>query len=296
MAEAIQDGVTTGVRRLARLFEPFHSVTYYSPEILRLHDEGYRGWWHSYFGYRPAPMGPVPAKVVVAAFYNFAPRMVERAVPGVWDIHSPADSIQRRLELVDEALRRAFAHDLAGRHMTGAAELARRAIEGCDVAGRALYGGYAELAWPDEPYLALWHACTLMREHRGDSHNIALAAVDLDGVECHVMMAAHGHGNRPTIAAIRGWTDEEWDAAVERLGVRGLVTGDGEYTEAGRRARSDVERHTDELASEPARRLGPDGVAALVGHLEPLVEHLTTTGEVSGRWPPPHLIQPRPTR
>jgi len=293
MAEAIQDGVTTGTRRLARLFEPYHSVTYYSPEILRLHGEGYKGWWHSYFGYRPAPMGPVGAKVVVAAFYNFAPRMVERAVPGVWDIHPPAHSIQRRLELVDEALRRAFAHDLAGEHMTGAAELARRAIEGSDVAGRALYAGYAELAWPSEPHLALWHACTLMREHRGDSHNIALAAADLDGIECHVLMAAHGHGNRPTILAIRGWTDDEWDAAIERLCGRGLVIEDGGYTEAGRRVRSDVEHHTDELASGPARRLGAAGLDALTGHLEPLVEHLTATGEVSGRWPPPHLLKPQ---
>lgn len=296
MAEAIDDGTPSAARGLARLFEPYHGITYYTPEILTLRDEGYRGWWHSYFGYRPAPMGPVPANVVTAAFYNFAPRMVERAVPGVWDIRSSSEATARRLELVTAAIGRIFGRgatgeELAAAHVGPASELARRAIEGCDVVGRPLYGAYAELDWPDEPAVALWHACTLLREHRGDGHVLALGSSGLDGVECHVLMAARGHGNRPTILAIRGWTDDEWDAAVDRLATRGWVTADGELTAAGREGRSAVERLTDDLASEPVRRLGQDGVDALSTHLGALVEHLLTTGEVAGRWPPDHLLR-----
>ena len=35
---------------------------------------------------------------------------------------------------------------------------------------RPLYAAHAELDWPDEPQLVLWHAVTLLREYRGDGH------------------------------------------------------------------------------------------------------------------------------
>lgn len=293
MGEALNDeGAAGAARRLARVVEPFHSITYYAPEILRLADDGYRGWWHAYFAYRPAPLGPVGAPVVTSIFYNFAPRMVERAVPSVWELQPPAAVIERRRELVAAALDRIFGSGDHDRDVRAAADLARTAVAGCDVAGRPLYAAYSQLPWPDEPALALWHACTLLREHRFDGHNIALAAAGLDGVECHVLMAARGHGNKPTILAIRGWTDAEWDAAVERLTARGWVTPDGEHTDEGRASRSAVERHTDVLAAEPVRRLGDDGVEVFLGHMEPLVGHLVGSGEVAGRWPPPHLMKP----
>lgn len=297
MGQVIDDGDVSATRRLARMFEPIHSVTYYSQEILALHDEGYRGWWHAYFGYRPAPMGPVPAGVVTATFYNFAPRMVERAVPGVWGIKSPEEATARRLELVTTSMDRIFGpgsdgEEVAAAHFGPAAELGRRAIEGCDVSGRPLYGAYAELPWPDDPAVALWHACTLLREHRGDSHNLALAGADLDGVECHIMMASHGFGNRPTIQGIRGWSDDEWDGAVDRLNSRGWLSGDNDQTDTGREARSWLERRTDELAAEPTRRLGLDRAEELVGYLAPIVDHLKAIDEVAGVWPPPTVIRP----
>ena len=291
MAEAIEDAMASATRRLSKVVEPFHSVTYYTREMLRLKEDGYRGWWHSYFAYRAAPMGAVSAEVVTAAFYNFAPRMVGRAVPGVWQIMDPDAITARRLELIDEALRRTFGADIAGSDMTNAAALARAAIEDCDIAGRPVFAGYTALPWPDEPHLALWHACTLLREHRGDSHNIALAAAGINGIECHVLMAAHGHGNIPTILGIRGWTPEEWQAAVASLAERGLVTTDGEYTDVGRTARSDIERRTDEIASEPTKALGAEASAELETSLTPLVEHLITSGEVFGTWPPPTVMR-----
>ena len=209
----------------------------------------------------------------------------------MWEIHSPDEVLAIRHDMVDRALRRTFGDAISGAGMKSAADLARRAIEGCQFVGRPLYAAYAELPWPDEPHMSLWHACTLFREHRGDSHNIALGAAGLDGVECHLLMAAKGHGNRDTILAIRGWTEEEWEAANSRLMDRDLVTAGGAFTEAGRAARSEVERHTDQLASEPVKHLGSDDASALVSELTPLVKHLMDTHEVSGVWPPPHLVK-----
>ncbi len=277
--------------RLWRLAEAVHAMTYYTPEILRLNEEGYKGWWHAYFGYRPSPMGAVGPAVVTSVFYNFAPRMVERALPGVWQVNPPEATGARRLELVDAALRRSLADDVSSSSIVAAANLARRGVEGCNTAGRPLFGAYASLDWPTEPHLALWHACTLLRELRGDSHHIALASADVDGVQCHVLMAARGHGNMKTILGIRGWNEEEWATAVDSLASRGWVSADGDLTGDGLEQRSAIERHTDELAREPLQRLGDDHLGELDAALTPLVDHLVESGEVSTTWPPPSVMK-----
>ena len=291
MGEVLDDGVVGGARALARVAEPFHAVTYYSRELVDWTDAGYRGWWHAYFGYRAAPLGEVGAAIVTAIFYNFAPRMVTKALPGVWAIRSPSDTVALRRQRVGRALDRIFGDGILEAQIAAAVPLVRQAVEGCDVAGRALFASYGELSWPDDDVLALWHGCTLLREHRGDSHNLALANAGVDGVTSHVLMAGRGHGNRPTILAIRGWTEEEWDGAVHRLTERGWARPDGSLTEIGNEARSDIERHTDLLASEPVTRLGAAGLDRFVEAMTPLVEHLQASGEVSAGWPPAHLIK-----
>lgn len=291
MGEVLNDGVEGGARALARVAEPFHAITYYSRELVDMTDEGYRGWWHAYFGYRPAPMGPVSASMVTSVFYNFAPRMVAKAVPGVWAINAPSDALAMRLGRVERALARIFPQGAETPGVRAAADLIRSAIADCPVAARPLYAAYAELEWPDDDLVALWHGCTLLREYRFDGHNTALAAAEVDGVACHLLMAGRGHGNRPTILAIRGWNEEEWDAALESLRSRGWIGADGELTESGVEAHSAIERHTDALAGEPVRRLGEDGLETVLDAMTPLVAHLRDTDEVTGRWPPPHLIK-----
>jgi hypothetical protein len=278
-------------RDLARWVGPFHNVTYYAPEIEAFKDAGMRGWWMAYFAYRAAPLGPVPAKVVVATFYGFAPRMVERAVPAVWDVMTPRQALELRLEVVDRALRRLLGDAATSPRIAEAAALARQATEDCDVVARPLFAAYAALPWPDQPHLALWHAATLLRELRGDSHNVALAAAGVDGVECHVLMTAQGHGNRASILPIRGWTEDEWRAAEGRLAARGWLEADARFTEVGRRAREAIEDHTVGLANEPSRRLGPDRLARLNELMGPLMATLYEQG-LPRTWPPPHLLRP----
>ncbi len=280
----------SGPRELIRVCNAFHNVVYYAPEIKRFVDAGMRGWWMSYFAYRSAPMGQVSAEVVTAAFYNFAPRMVQRAVPAVWDVMSPAQVIALRSEVVDQALRRLLAGYLADAELAEAAQLTRSAIDGCDVAGRAVYAGHASLPWPAEPHQGLWHACTLMREHRGDCHAVALTAAEVDGVMANVLMAARSHGNKATILSIRGWTSEEWDAGVSRLIQRGWLEADGTLTDEGRARREAIECHTDRLAREPYERLGPEGLERLIGLTAIYIERLRQGG-ITTQWPPAHLLR-----
>lgn len=297
MGEAIDDPDLSdqthqAARALARVVEPIHAVAYYTPEINGFRDDGFRGWWHAYMAYRPAPMGAVTASTAIAALYNFAPPMVERAIPAVWDIMSPDRVIARRDELVGAAFDRLLADSSVQAEVAEAAELARAACDHLPVEARPLFASHAALPWPTDPAMVLWHACTLLREFRGDNHNLVLAAHGVDGVECHVLMAAHGHGNQPTLEGIRGWTRDEWLAAVGRLGDRGWVADDGSYTDAGRAARVAIERETDALSSTAVTTLGTADVERLITLGGTISAFLIESGAGAGVWPPPGVMKP----
>ncbi|NEC05409.1 hypothetical protein G3I26_09075, partial [Streptomyces sp. SID7909] len=138
-----------------------------------------------------------------------------------------------------------------------------------DTADRPMAAANAALPWPDAPHLALWHAATVLREHRGDGHLAALADAELDPVEALVSFAAIGAA-RPEVFGSRGWGDAEWQAALDRLEKRGLVSADGTATEAGRALRAEVERRTDEAAADPWRVLTDAERERLVALLGPL--------------------------
>ena len=297
MGEAIddpdlQDETARAARALARVVEPIHAVAYYTPEINGFRDDGYRGWWHAYMAYRPAPMGAITAPTAIATLYNFAPTMVERAIPGVWDIMSPDRVIERRDELVRAAMGRLFADGALADEVAEAAELARQACADLPVVARPLFASHAALPWPTERAMVLWHACTLLREFRGDNHNLVLAAHGVDGVECHVLMAAHGHGNQPTLEGIRGWTRDEWLAAVGRLHDRGWVDAAGAYTDAGRAARVAIERETDLLSAAAVANLDAAGSSRLAELGGAIRDHLIAAGAGAGVWPPPGVMKP----
>src|SRR6201992_4173334 len=97
----------SGAGAMGTMFEPVHDVTYFAPEALRAFTEaGLRGYWRGYFAGRAAPLGSSRAAVVSAAFYNFAPAFVARAIPGVWDLITPQEAIAVREAGAAAALRR----------------------------------------------------------------------------------------------------------------------------------------------------------------------------------------------
>jgi hypothetical protein len=283
----------SAIRTLGRLCGTLHNVAYYAPEMKAFAASGVPRYWHAYMAYRSAPMGPVATSVVVATFYNFAPSRVAAAIPSVWEQISPSEAIALRDSSIDRALRRVL-REVSGADIANAARLARHAIEHCDVQGRPLFAAHAALLWPEAPHMQLYQACTLWREHRGDGHNIALAAAEIDGIECHVLLSGRNELVNPrVIEKIRGWTASEWEAAAARLVQRGLLTETGAWTAAGRELRSAIERHTDRLASAPVDHLGASRAAELVELLDPVVARLVEGGAVSPSWPPTSLANSR---
>lgn len=219
-----------------------------------------------YFASRSAAFGAVGPEVVIATFFNFHPDLVRAALPAAWERAEPARVLAARLETVDGALRRMLGDRVGDDDVAAAAALARRAAEACWPQGRPLYAAHAQLPWPDEPHLQLWHAATLLREFRGDGHIACLVESGLGPVEALVLHAAHAGGmpSHHVLQATRAWSDDEWSAAVDSLAVRGWVDGEGTITDAGRSARDGIEQRTDELAAAPWAVLDDAESAAVV--------------------------------
>ncbi|MEU0848381.1 hypothetical protein ABZ387_10485 [Streptomyces flaveolus] len=253
-------------RRCHNALNSLHSTHYFSPDVGReLAALGVTDPRAVNFAVRAAALGPVGAGAVTATFYNYKHDLVARYVPAVWETVTPAQVLAARTRAVDATLRRLLGEEaVASAEMTEAAELALRAAEGCSRNARPLYSAHADLPVPGEPHLALWHAATLLREHRGDGHLAALLAAGLDGLEALVTHTATGKGMAPKwVFTTRGWNQEEWDAASDRLRGRGLLDDAGELTERGVALRDGVERETDRMDEAPYAHLGAEGVARL---------------------------------
>jgi hypothetical protein len=277
-------------RRCHNTLNPLHSALWFSPELEEelVGGLGLADAPTAYVAGRSAPMGAVGAGAVTAAFYNFSYRVVGHAVPAAWEAASPEKVLAARLRAADRVLTRLLGgpEAISAPEVAEAAALAARATEACAREARPLYAANADLPAPEQPHLALWHAATLLREHRGDAHLAALAAAELDGLEALVTHTATGKGFTPAYSrATRGWTEDEWAAAQDRLRDRGLLDAAGELTEAGTALRRDTEQLTDRLDRAPYEHLGAAGTARLTE----LAGALTATALAAGAFPLEHF-------
>jgi len=255
-------------RKTWRTVEPLHGMIYFVPEATEAYASlGITGR-AGYFASRAAPMGAVTAEVVVATFFNFNPDLVRAAIPRAWGITTPDALVNARLAAVDGALRRVLGNDvLASGSMARAAELARNVAEtaGTQMEGRPLSAAHADLPWPDPSHLVLWHAQSILREYRGDGHVALLLTHGLSGIDALVTHVAAGDAASDILRSTRGWSGEQWGAAVSSLQERGwLAEGDDvAFTEWGAAQRQEIEDQTDILAAAPYAALGEEGCAEL---------------------------------
>lgn len=266
-------------RRFFDRFEPVHAVTYFAPEARAALDAlGYRGFWMGYFAARSAPLGMVARDVVTATFYNFAPERVAKALPAAWEIAGPEAALRARRESAVAALRR---YGLASAEtLELAAELMTKAARVAPLDGRPLFAANRALPWPDEPLAALWHAATLLREHRGDAHVAVLAAAGISGRECNVLHAAAGRVPREYLARTRDYDGASWRHHEQRLAERGLLDADGSLSPTGRELKEHIESTTDALGLSALEALDDDEVESLFGALTPLTRAVVLGGDV----------------
>jgi hypothetical protein len=269
-------------RKMHRTLEAYHAVGYFTPETGPYTQLGLTGR-QPYFAARSAALGAVPVEVVIATFYNFHPDLVRRALDGVWDRTTPAAVLEARAASIDAGLRAILPGDVVvSPEMTEAAGLARVAAEVAaeDLAGRTLFAAHAALPWPEGDHLVLWHALTLLREHRGDGHIAALVVAGFDPCEALVTHGATGTDvvTAKILQSSRAWSDAEWKAAGDRLRDRGLLDGDDALTEAGTRLRQQVEDETDVAAARPWAALGTEKADRLRALVRPFSRAVVDSG------------------
>ena len=279
-------------RRLWATLETLHDVTYFAegvrPAGIAL---GLRGFWMTYFAFRAAPLGPVPAGPVVAAFAGFQPAMVAKALPDAWSRTTPRACLEARAAVSAAALRDAGADPGA---CDRAATILGPVAAAADLTGRPLFAANAAVAPPGDPLGRLWQLATTLREHRGDGHVAAMVSEGITGLEAHLLQAAAGRFPQAVIRQVRGWSEEEWAGAADALCARGLLSGDGtaspdgaagpadgalSLTPAGRAVLTTIEAHTDERAwTGGLAALGQQGVEEVLALLRPSARAVAASG------------------
>ena len=289
-------------RRLWVSLETLHDVTYFAegvrPAGIAL---GLRGFWMTYFAFRAAPLGPVPAGPVIAAFAGFQPAMVAKALPDAWSRTTPQACLAARATVSTAALRDAGADPQA---CDQAARILGPVAAGADPTGRPLFAANVAVVPPDDALGRLWQLATTLREHRGDGHIAAMVSEGITGLEAHLLQAAAGRFPQAVIRQVRGWSEEQWAAATDALCTRGLLTTDGAtdadgatgpapgaepataaadgvlgLTPAGRAVLDTIEAHTDERAwTGGLTALGERGVEEVLALLRPSVRAVVASG------------------
>lgn len=271
-------------RRFFHRFEPIHAVTYFAPEARTALDGlGCRGFWMGYFAARSAPLGKVPPEVVTAVFYNFAPERVAKALTGAWAVTGPESALCTRRESAVAALRRYGIGDEA--NVRTAAELTAKAARLPGIEGRPLFAANRALSWPDDPVSALWHAVTLLREHRGDAHVAVLTAEGVSGRESNVLHVAAGKVPRNYMMRARDYDDDSWRAHESALAGRGLLDDQGALTDEGTGLKNHIERITDRLALVALDALDDEEIGALFQALTPITRRVVAAGDVPAMTP-----------
>jgi hypothetical protein len=259
-------------RQLWVALESVHAVTNFAPGCRQVgRQAGLRGFWAGYFAARAAPLGAAGAGPVAAAFYNFHPAMVHRAIPACWDVVDPARLALERAAAAATALDELGAADLVHALPSLRTASARCPTDGRVMAaanqalGATLAGALAPSGLPPplRGLAEVWQACTTLREHRGDGHVAALLTHGLSGLEAHLLASAVLGLAPEVLRDNRGWTALDWDDARHRLEDRGLIGPDGGATEAGHALRYSVEAMTDDLAGSAFTALSDQEVADL---------------------------------
>jgi hypothetical protein len=253
------------------LVEPVGAIPYSADEPNEaMFALGFTNYWDTYFAGRAAPLGLVPAEVVDALFYNFAPGEVARHIPKVWRTTTPEAAIAARQAGCVKALRRILGDHVASASFARASELLTKAAISAPIEGRPMYAALRTLAIPDEVVARMFHAASLLREHRGDGHIAALMVENVARLEAHVLLALDMNMPAHEFGRIHHLPAAQIGAVIAGMRDRGLIGDDGWLSEQGHGVKQRVESLTDQLAAQPYEILDPGELGELIDALEPL--------------------------
>src|SRR3954452_21623711 len=246
-------------RRMFELVEPIGVIPYSADEPNEaMFALGFTNYWDTYFAGRAAPFGLAPAEVVDALFYNFAPGEGARHIPKVWRTTTPEAAIAARQRGCVTALRRILGDHVDSPAFARATELLTKAATSAPIEGRPMYAALRAIPTPDDVMTRLFHAASLLREHRGDGHIAALMIEGVGGLEAHVLLALDMGMPAEKFGRIHHLAAEQLAALIGGVRDRGLIGDDGWLSESGCAVKHRVEALTDYLAARPYESLEPE--------------------------------------
>jgi hypothetical protein len=287
----LDDGPPTpeDARALWRVCEPLHAASYVAVEVRdALRAAGLRGFWTGYLAARLAPLGPVGPEVAASVLPEYAPEMLADVVPATWERLTPSEVLAARAAALPAALA-PFLGDLPADRSTAVTATLEAAVRAAAVDGRPLFAANAALPWPPEPDLRLWHAATLLREHREDGRLAVLTAADLTGLEALALTTAVRGSDPAVLRDEQGWDVARWRAATSALAVRGLVDRSGAATAVGHEEHAALGAATDRAAARMLVGCSRREVGTAITVLAPIAQRIAATGLV----PFPNPVRPR---
>src|SRR5215469_8910968 len=262
-------------RRMFELVEPIGLIPYSADEPNEaMFALGFTNYWDTYFAGRAAPLGMTPAEVVDALFYNFAPGEVSRHIPKVWRTTTPEAAIAARQLGCAKALRRILGDHVDTPAFARAGDLLLKAATSAPYEGRPMYAALRAIPVPEDIVARLFHAASLLREHRGDGHIAALMTEGVGGLEAHALFALDMGMPAEKFGRIHHLPAAQLAAVIDGMRDRGLIGDDGRLSELGNIVRQRVEALTDDLAAKPYESLEPGELNELMATLEPLARLL----------------------
>lgn len=269
-----------------RLLEPLHAITYFADEC---HEEyrdcGLRGGLMSYIAGRTAALGSVGAEEAAEALFSFHPSLVARVIPRAWSFASPSEVLEARLRGVDRVLTRLLGdRACASARLSSLADTVMEAMVDVEDDVRPMFVAQRAIPMPEEPHLQLWHAATLVREHRGDGHATALRTDGVSIPEAHMIVVAATAVGRDWLR-FRGYSDGECAEAEDNLRARGWLDG-GNLTTRGRSAWARIEDRTDALSAVGWNGLPSERMTELTNALNDIVTPIRRASILPNPYPP----------
>jgi hypothetical protein len=240
----------------------------------------------AYFTSRGSLLGQVSGEVVAAAFGVFNPEAVVPSVEMGWrTVDAPTICAARTRGGVAQ-LARVLGPEPDG--LKRAVALLTDAVSPLRPEGKPLFAGLLGLGLPGDPLGDMWRLADMLREYRGDAHIAAWTSAGLDATEVGLLTELYWGLPMRTYVRTRAWSDDQLDAAQERLAARGLIAGDV-LTEAGRELRESIEGATDAQCAVIIEALA-DGTGKLIAILAPWGDAI----RAAGGYPPqgPHDLAP----
>jgi helix-turn-helix protein len=252
--QAGTSGWRSPARTLRDALEPIATICFWAEPAYDAYAARGLDFLEGYVWGRASVLGEPEGTVVASAFGVFEPGLIAalydsgRAACGLADVRAAKEL--GAVTALREVLGTPDGLDMA-------VETLGRAAAAADCTGRPLHAGLVALPWPDDPLGRLWHAASILREHRGDSHLATCVAHGLTGVEANLLTELRVGWDPQAYTASRGWSPEAMDAATAVLTTRGLVA-DGALTAEGAALRDGIEEATDRLLQPVVDAIGDD--------------------------------------